>query len=141
MGYDFHITRGTEWFEAESTPISMEEWLAYVKSDPEMRLDGFAEASVGNDRVLRCEDPNMAVWTACSGDGVGGNHAWMWLSHGNIEAKNADAEIIAKMWRIAQRLQARVVGDEDEEYGANGEEVGKKRSEWTTRFWKRFLRR
>ncbi|MBX3381674.1 MAG: hypothetical protein KF805_16385 [Phycisphaeraceae bacterium] len=141
MGYDFHITRAAVWFEAEEKPISMEEWLAYVKSDSEMRLDGFAEAGVGLDEVLRCEDPSMAVWTAYSKDGVGGNHAWMWLADGNVGAKNADEEIISKLWRIAQHFGARVVGDDGEEYGADGKEIGKVRSEWSKGFWRRILGR
>lgn len=122
MGYDFHITRATAWTESEANPITMEEWLAHVESDPEMRLDGYAEGAVRDtDVVLRTEDPSMAMWTAYSEDGVDGNHAWMWHYDGRIMAKNADQEIRAKMWRIAQQLDARLVGDDDEEYGADGE--------------------
>ena len=41
MGYDVHITRAEHWTESDSTPIGLDEWLSYVGSDPEMRLDNF----------------------------------------------------------------------------------------------------
>jgi hypothetical protein len=44
VGYDVHITRAGESSDSEATPITLDEWLAYVASDPEMRLDGFAES-------------------------------------------------------------------------------------------------
>jgi hypothetical protein len=113
VGYDVHITRATEWFESEDTPITFEEWTAFVKSDPSMRLDGFAEAAVGG---LRYESPGLAVWTAYSGHGKKGNMAWFDHDEGRITVKNPDEEILGKMRAIAKKLGARVVGDEGEEY-------------------------
>lgn len=123
MGYELHITRKKEWFSEDDAPITLDEWIAYVKNDPEMRLDGFAEAQLEDGSVFRTEDPSLAVWVAYSRDGVDGGHAWMWHGGGNIQAKNPDREIVAKMWRIAQRFGARVVGDEGEEYGADGSDL------------------
>lgn len=144
MGYDFHITRAAMWFESETNPITLEEWLAYVASDPEMRLDGHASGAVqGSDEVLQTDDPSMAVWAAYSRDGVDQNHAWMWHCEGRIMAKNADREIAAKMWRIAQHFGGKVVGDEDEMYGADGEPVdegGEKRASGGKKpWWKKLL--
>ncbi len=45
MGYDVHITRKAEWSDDESA-ITLGEWLSVVDADPEMRLDGFAEANL-----------------------------------------------------------------------------------------------
>jgi hypothetical protein len=39
MSYDVHITRAEEWSENKRTPITLEEWVAYAKSDPELRVD------------------------------------------------------------------------------------------------------
>ncbi|MEX1827166.1 hypothetical protein [Luteibacter sp. CQ10] len=119
MGYDIHITRKTHWFDDEGPTISMEEWKAYIASDPELRLDGYAETTVGNGAVLRVKNEGMAVWTAYSKD----NTAWIWLDSSGIVAKNPDNEILRKMFQIAQMLGARVVGDDDEEYDADGEMV------------------
>jgi hypothetical protein len=115
MGYDIHITRANDWAKAKSVPILLEEWLALIQADPEMRLDGFAEAEIP-EGVLRYEHRGLAVWKAYSGNGVGGNMAWFDYVDGRITVKNPDKEIIAKMKQIAKMLGARVVGDEDEEY-------------------------
>jgi hypothetical protein len=115
MGYDLHITRANHWTESESQAITLGEWLEYVASDPEMRLDGFAEAEVGGD-VLRYENEGLAVWVAYSGHGVGGNMAWFDYRHARIVVKNPDREIVGKIKRVAQALSARVIGDDGEFY-------------------------
>lgn len=119
MGYDIHITRKAQWFDDNGPTISMEEWKAYIASDSELRLDGYAETTVGNGAALRVKNEGMAVWTAYSKE----NTAWIWLDSSGIVAKNPDNEILRKMFQIAQVLGARVVGDDDEEYDADGEMV------------------
>jgi hypothetical protein len=120
MGYEVHITRKENWFD-EGPEISLTDWLGVVRTDPEMRHDGFAEASVGNGSVLRVEDPSMAVWLAYPGHLEDGNKAWFWLSNGNVVTKNPDEAMLNKMLLIAYQLSAKVQGDEGEIYGANGE--------------------
>jgi hypothetical protein len=119
MGYDVHITRKRNWFD-DSPEIALGEWLSYVGRDPEMRLDGFAEAALPDGSVLRMESPGLAVWTAYSGHGHRGNMAWFHASQGDIVVKNPDPEILRKMWRIAQALNAKVQGDDGEIYDADG---------------------
>jgi hypothetical protein len=97
------------------SPVSLEEWLAYVASDSEMRLDNYAQVEV-DGHVLRHESEGIAVWTAYSGHGVGGNLAWFHYSDGNVDVKNPDREILGKMLQIAGQLGAKVQGDEDEVY-------------------------
>jgi hypothetical protein len=116
MGYDVHITRANEWFNSASTPITLEEWLTLVERDPEMRHDGFAEATTPKGETLRVEAEGLCVWTAYSGHGVNGNMAWFSWFDGNVSVKNPDSEILQKMRRLAQQLGARVVGDEGEHY-------------------------
>jgi hypothetical protein len=72
MGYDVHITRRQNWFDHGPPAISLEDWLATVKNDPEMRWVGFAEASVEGS-TLRVESPGLATWTQYSGTGIDGN--------------------------------------------------------------------
>jgi len=116
MGYDVHVTRAEHWSESDATPIAREEWLAVVASDPELRLDDAAEAPLGDGSVLRHEAAGLAVWTAYSGHGRGGNMAWLDYRDGEIVAKNPDAEILGKLSEIAARLGARVQGDDGELY-------------------------
>jgi prepilin-type processing-associated H-X9-DG protein len=115
MGYDVHITRAAHWTDSESVPITLPEWRAYLASDPEMRLDNFAEAKVEGD-ILRYENEGLAVWTDYSRHGEGGNMAWFDYRPGEVVVKNPDKEILAKMRQIAGSLGARVMGDEGELY-------------------------
>jgi len=123
MGYDLHITRRCNWFDQETDAIAVEEWLDLVRSDPEMRLDGYAEATVGSGSILRVDDPTMVVWVGYSKHGLNGNMAWLWYASGNIVAKNPDEEIRRKMWLLARALSAKVQGDDGELYGADGKRV------------------
>lgn len=75
MGYDVHITRAEDWAEPGGEQISLDEWLAYVAADPELRLDGAAGLEVPGEGTLHVEAAGLAVWTAYSGDGDGGNQA------------------------------------------------------------------
>ena len=115
MGYDVHITRAEHWIESESNPITLDEWLTYVASDPEMRLDNFAEAEV-NGEILRVENDGLTVWTAYTGHGLNGNMAWFDHRDGSVVVKNPDDEILSKMRHIAEVFRANVIGDEGEFY-------------------------
>lgn len=42
----------------------LDEWFAYVLGDPELRLDGCADALLKNGSVFRSLDSSMAVWVA-----------------------------------------------------------------------------
>jgi hypothetical protein len=143
MGYDVHIIRAAEWSESEATPITLEEWLAYVAPDPEMRLDGFAEARTPDGRVIRVEGAGLSVWTAWPGEGEGDNHAWMDYRRGRIVVKNPDPAILTKMCAIAERLTAKVQGDDGESYpeASDGQEddTGDSSSEPKFPWWKRLL--
>jgi hypothetical protein len=123
VGYEVHITRRPSWFE-DGPEITLDEWLAVVREDPDLRLDGFAEAETRDTHTkIRVEDPSLAIWTAYSGHGRDGNMAWLYLSQGNVVAKNPDEEIRRKLALLAKRLGARVQGDEGEFYGDDGESI------------------
>jgi len=58
MGYDLHITRKKNWdgFEDEHGPeISLDEWIAMVRADAEMPLDGFCEVRLPHGKVFRLD--------------------------------------------------------------------------------------
>jgi hypothetical protein len=138
MGYDVHITRKDDWWDPEGPEISLAEWLAVVDADPEMRLDGYAEARLDNGRVLRTEQEGLSVWTAWSQHGQSGGMAWFLHSNGCVIVTNPDEEMLRKMWSIAQALSARVQGDEGEIYDSSAnatrpKEYLPKKPWW--RFW------
>ena len=115
MGYDVHITRAAHWAKSESAPIALDEWLAIVRSDPEMRLDGVAEAPTPSG-PLRYENSGLAVWTGYSEHGIDGTSVYFDYRLGKIVVKGPNEEILVKMKQLAERLHARVFGDEGEEY-------------------------
>ena len=116
MGYDVHITRATRWSDSNDSPITMEEWLEYVRQDPEMRLDGPPEVTTPDGYILRMESEGLGVWTGHSGYERDGNVAWLHYYKGRISVKNPDDETLKKMKSVAETLAANVIGDEGETY-------------------------
>ena len=99
MGYDLHITRADDWSDSHANPISAEEWLAVVAADPELKLDP-------------ANGPHFAVWT----QGADPEGAWFDWSDGQVFTKNPDRATLATMLRLAERLGAKVQGDDGELY-------------------------
>jgi hypothetical protein len=141
MGYDVHIVRNNEWWNEEvGGGISLDEWESYLGSDPTMRMDGFAEADTAEENVLRYENEGLAVWVAYSGDDRDGNRAWFDYRNGSVIVKNPDDEILKQMCSIALQMEAKVLGEEGEEYGENGlvEGVSETESAYTKKPWWKF---
>ena len=103
MGYDLHITRASDWTEAEAVPITSEEWLAFVEADPELRLAGY-------------NGSYFALWSGKSRY----PDPWFDWSRGRVHTKNPDPPLIEKAIQIAGQLGARVVGDDGERYLSDG---------------------
>ena len=61
MGYDLHITRKQNWWDETGPEIPLAEWISVVESDCDMRLDGYAEARVGDGRILRIENEGEVI--------------------------------------------------------------------------------
>ncbi len=55
--------------------------------------------------------------------------AWFDFRDGCISVKNPDEKILRKMHQIASQLDAKVLGDEGEEYGADCELVAQPESQ------------
>jgi hypothetical protein len=111
MGYDIHIRRPNQ-ADGKKSPITLEEWHRVVNEDPDMQLEGFAEAHSPSGEVIRYENKGLALWTAHSGH----HKVWFDYRNGRIVVKSPDAEVLAKMRAIAVKLGARVQGDEGEFY-------------------------
>jgi len=92
MGYDFHITRRDNWYD-EGAEISADEWLKYVESDPELTID-------------ESNGKYFAIW----------KEDWLDWRRGEIYTKNPRKNLVEKMIQIANRLNAKVQGDEGEVY-------------------------
>jgi len=119
MGYELHIVRNDEWWDDDAGGgILFEEWSSLVDADDSMRMDGFAEVTSSDGGKLRVENEGLTVWTGYQGNIEGGNQAWFDFRNGRIVFKNPDQEILKKMLEIAGTLNAKIVGDEGEEYNS-----------------------
>ena len=139
MGYDVHISRTEEWTESESDPISLDEWLAYVSADPEMRLEGKAVVGLGDGPEMRYESQGLAVWTAYSQPRAADDRVWFDHRDGCIVVKNPDGEVLGKMLRIATTLDAFVVGDDGEIYDERASARLQDASKAPVAWWRRLL--
>ena len=119
MGYDLHITRAEHWPTTAGAEITLDEWRAYVASDHEFTQADAAGAEAAGQQTSSSE-PGIAEWRAPSS----GEVVWFCWSDGNIDVKNPDAEVIAKMFAVATSLFARVQGDDGEWYDDNGNVIG-----------------
>ena len=100
MGYELHITRRDDWADDDGPSITLEEWVKYVASDPEMKAD--AENPTPDNAIYLGPTEEWPFW---------------WVKRGEIQTKNSTPEVIAKMVAIARSLGARVQGDDGEVYG------------------------
>ncbi len=134
MGYNLYITRAPSWAENNGYQISINEWLALIQRDSELRL----ASEYG---------PYFAIW---QGDSQL-QHPWLDWENGNIMTKNRDEQIIKKMVQIAHALHGTVQGEEDERYMMQQQQlVWQRQGEDAVRrfaqhkaspLWKRWLKR
>ena len=112
-GYDLHITKAKNWTESKKTPISLKEWTGFVKADKEFRLVDAAEArNHTTGEFIKVQAEGMAIWT----DPKDKSECYFYYHAGEISVKSPNDKIITKMKAVAQKLKARVIGDEGEEY-------------------------
>ncbi|GAB2665112.1 hypothetical protein GCM10027036_18330 [Flavihumibacter cheonanensis] len=119
MGYNLHIVRRNDWddFEEESN-ISLEEWLTYVRSDDELDLTNGYEVKIPGTENSFQNVPGFCNWTGHTTKATD-NIPWFDYGNGMISTKYPDDETIKKMIAIAEKLNAKVQGDDDEFYDIN----------------------
>jgi hypothetical protein len=114
MGYEVHITRKTNLFD-EGPEISLEEWEAYADSDPLLSVHGWVTWRIDGNSVRA---KIFVVREAGNPDTA----ALCWY-RGDISAKNPSPAGIVHMVSIADRLNAKVQGDDGEFFDAQGNPV------------------
>jgi hypothetical protein len=99
VGIEFHITRGEFWASNKGKEITAKEWLAYVASDPELKLDP------RNGKYF-------VLWLGRSAY----DEPWLDWLQGNISTKWPDTALYKKMLKIAKALKAHVQDDDGTPY-------------------------
>jgi hypothetical protein len=112
MGYDSHITRKSTWADDDGPKIRLDEWIALVAASP--GVSPISEARVGERLVKLPPDWHSHQWQAHPQFRPSG--PIFHLRSGNIDFRADDAASMHFALRLARELNARVVGDEDEEY-------------------------
>jgi hypothetical protein len=113
MGYEIHITKKAHWSHG-GPDISGMDWMNTISADPELSLPSGVEVTRSDGSTYKHANPFLAKWTGHSS----GTPIWFDYRDQRVVVKNADTETIAKMQRIAAKLQARVQGDKGEFYDA-----------------------
>jgi len=115
MGYDLHITRRKDWTD-DGDDISHQEWIDYVQSDPELYFRNGTS-------------PFMANWNGPSDL----EEPWLCWSDGQIDTKSPDIRLIEKMIQVAEKLNAKVQGDDGETYpGSDTDRYWRHGSSWAS---------
>lgn len=118
MGYDLHITRKRNWMDEDGPSITLEEWLALVTADSSLLHARTSKGVVEHLPSYRASE-GLVYWTP-PGQQPPGEQWFDWQDGNLTTGRQADTEAIRKMWVIAQVLNARVVGDDGEEYQSDG---------------------
>jgi hypothetical protein len=106
MGYDLHVVRTSDWFEAEKSPITREDVSRLVASDPELEWSATDYIDMQEKTGNTVRFP-LISWRAVS---------CFWWYRDQIICKNPDHDQIAKLIRIGEKLKAQVIGDDGERY-------------------------
>jgi hypothetical protein len=109
MGYCVYITRAKTWVDANMHPISETEWLRVVEDDPTLSVNR-EDFSEYRDESGQTRRTHPVEWSG-SHDGN-----CLWWRGGAINCKNPSDAWTSKMVALAKLLQAKVVGEQGEEY-------------------------
>ena len=111
MGYEFHITRKSRWSDdADGNRIDEDEWLALARSVPD--LEPIFALSLEDVELKLPVEWRSHRWTAHPE--LGRDGPIFDLRQGNIAFGGIDPATHAFALKLAERLNARVVGDDDE---------------------------
>jgi hypothetical protein len=103
MKTELLITRATTFYGTKADPISLEEWLAAVAADRELRLSENA-----NDQVA------AAHWVSHE---VRMEEPWfVWSEDGDVLTEMWDRKVLGKALQLARVLRARVLDAQNREY-------------------------
>jgi hypothetical protein len=117
MGYELHIHRRKEWFDRDGPQIALDEWRALCASDPSLTITDKAEALTPSKNVIVYKNEGLAKWLD---ESLPVSATWFDYRRGVISTKNPDPATIAKCCEIAEKLNARVQGDDGEFYRSDG---------------------
>ena len=119
MGYDIHITRRKHWSAEGEPQINFDEWKTIVNSDPQ--LEPVGGTGQEESTIMMCDESRRAA-------------RYFYYSDGQVFVKKPCTAVLMKMLAIAQKLNAQVMGDDEEVYAPDGTPSHKAQFEVTDRW-------
>ncbi len=113
MGYELHITRAEHSWDTKQQPILESEWLAVVHAEPTLEVDTLSYSDRRTEGGA-IERQHPVVWLGHPDQSIDSPN--FWYEDGEISRKRVDDATLRKMIEIARKLNARVIGDDAEEY-------------------------
>src|SRR5262249_4073726 len=106
MPYDVHIVKTDSWLDAADDPITKAEVDALIASDSELAwsADDWVDMSEKKGKVTRYF---AILWNG---------QPCFWWYRNEIRCAGPSEEQLAKMVKMARKLDATVIGDDGEEY-------------------------
>src|SRR4051794_37057841 len=108
IGYELYITRASSWLDTPKNPLFPSEGDAVVAADAELKwsMADYYERQKPDHPVERFHPVN---WTTHP------DQVPFWFIDGAVSTKNPDPRTIRKMVELARKLNARVLGEGNEE--------------------------
>jgi hypothetical protein len=100
-GYDVHITRKEFWADTAGERITLEQWKAYIKADPQVMSD---RENGPTDFLITIRGTTFPLWYNAK--------------LGELYTKDPTDEAVHKLEDIARAMRAKVQGDDGELYPA-----------------------
>lgn len=115
MSYDVHICNTNFFWQSATLPIPIEYWNEIVKNDNEFDKEDISSKieEVGLSIVVNSNQ--VAIWNNPKVNGCF-NKVYFSYKDGRITVENPDEATIIKLKELSLKLNARVIGDEGEEY-------------------------
>lgn len=117
MGYDLHIVRTEDWFDANTNPITKEEVNQTVASASDLSWSSTDFIELMN------EDGSNSRYYAINWEE---SPVFIWIKY-EIKCSNPSNDQIIRMVELANQLNAHVVGDDGEKYLIKKGFFGKKK--------------
>ena len=101
--------------DSEESPITNEEWVTYVRDDPEFYEGGHADYLEDRSDPASVRRIPLFGWRKVKGTSRDDDPCFSW-SPCEIVVKNPDEKTIKKMLEVARAFSAKVIGDDGEIY-------------------------
>ena len=105
MPYDLHVVRTSNWLEAAMNPITRAAIDRLIQSDPELEWSASDYVEMKQEEVTNRF--YMITWNGMS---------CFWWYEDQIRCASPNEQQVAKLIGIAEKLKAKLVGDDGERY-------------------------